>query len=135
MQDFLGKWKLKGINIPTENGFEFYTKDTLPEEYTENYDEANQFLLEFLEDGTFNVIAEAVGEYAQMAKDEGIEIREDGFIVVLPATWENRDGVVYYDTGAEGEIMDEEVDPFVPLEFTDDGCILYNFGMCVYERM
>lgn len=31
--------------------------------------------------------------------------------------------------------MGEEVDPYVELEFDNDGCMLYNFGMLALEKM
>lgn len=31
--------------------------------------------------------------------------------------------------------MGEAIDPFEELTFTEDGCILYNYGMFIYERM
>lgn len=133
--DLIGRWTLKGINVPTENGMAYYTKETLPEEYEESYAEAAAFDLEFLEDGTYNMIGKAEGELAEQAKEAGIEIREDGYVVAMSATWEDRDGILYYDSGAEGTVLDEEIDPFVPAEFDENGCLLYNFGMLVYEKV
>lgn len=133
--NIIGKWKFKGINIPTENGMILYTKDNIPEEYKDACAEAESMDLEFLEDGTYNVIQKAEGELAEQAEAEGMEIRPDGYVVAFSAKWEDRDGTIYYDCGAEGTILDEEVDPFLPLEVTEDGCIWYNYGMCLYERM
>lgn len=133
--NIIGKWKLKGMNIPTENGMVFCTKENIPEEYSDTYTEAESMELAFLEDGTYNVIQKVEGELAEQAKAEGMEIRPDGYAVALSATWEDRNGTIYYDCGAEGTILDEEIDPFLPLEFTEDGCIWYNYGMCLYERV
>lgn len=133
--NIIGKWKLKGARIPTEDGFKLYTKDNIPQEHAGVLDEAADFDLEFLENGTYNLITKAVGQYAEEAEKEGLEVREDGYFVVSSATWEDRNGTVYYDSGAEGTILEEEVDPFIPLEVTDDGCIFYNYGMLLYERM
>lgn len=133
--NIIGRWKLKGINIPTENGMMFCTKENIPEEYSDTYTEAESMVLEFLEDGTYNVIQKVEGELAKQAKAEGMEISPDGYAVALSATWEDRNGTIYYDCGAEGTVLDEEVDPFLPLEFTEDGCIWYNYGICLYERV
>ncbi len=132
--DFIGKWKLKGINVPTENGVQFFTRETAPEEMGEVFDEGEQMLLEFCEDGTYNMIVEAVGEIAEAAAAEGYPIREDGYAVVSSAKWEDRDGKIFYDSQAEGTIGDEEIDPFVELTFTPEGYILYNF-LYVYEKI
>lgn len=133
--NIIGKWKLKGMNIPTENGMMFCTKENIPEEYSDTYTEAESMELAFLEDGTYNVIQKVEGELAEQAKAEGMEISPDGYAVALSATWEDRNGTIYYDCGAEGTVLDEEIDPFLPLEFTEDGCIWYNYGMCLYERI
>lgn len=132
--NIIGKWKLKGMNIPTENGMTLYTKENIPEDFKDTYEEAEIMELEFLEDGTYNVMQKVEGELAAQAIEEGMEIREDGYVVAFTAKWEDRDGTIYYDSGAEGTILDEEVDPFLPLEVTEDGCIWYNYGMCLYER-
>lgn len=133
--NIIGKWKLKGINIPTENGFEFFTEDNFPEEFKDVFDENKDMILEFLEDGTLNTIVEAVGSYLDMAAEEGIEPRSDGYIVAFSSRWEDRDGKIFYDSEAEGTILDEAVDPFVEIDVTEDGCIWYNFGMALYERL
>lgn len=133
--NIIGKWKLKGMNIPTENGFVLYTMDNFPEEYADIFNENKDMLLEFCEDGTYNMIVEAVGEIAEAAAAENYPIREDGYAVVGTAKWEDRDGKIFYDSQAEGTILDEPVDPFVELGVTEDGCIWFNYGMALYERM
>lgn len=81
------------------------------------------------------MIQKVDGELAEQAKAEGMEIRDDGYVVAFSAKWEDRNGAIYYDTGAEGTILDEEIDPFDPLKVNEEGCIWYNYGMCLYERM
>lgn len=132
--DIIGKWKLKSMNIPTPDGMVLCTKDNVPEECKEIYAEGESMDLEFLEDGTYNVIQKAEGELAELAKEEGLEIRPDGYVVAFSAKWEDRDGTIYYDSGVEGTVLDEEIDPYLPLEFDEDGCILYDYGMSLYER-
>lgn len=133
--NIVGKWKLKGLNIPTADGAELYTVDNYPEEYEDIFNENKDMVLEFCADGTYNMIMEAVGEIAETAEAEGYPIREDGYVVVDSATWEDRDGTIFYDSQAEGTILDEEIDPFIELGITEDGCILFNYGMMLFERM
>lgn len=133
--NLIGKWKLKAINIPTAEGVVTYTRENLPPEAEDTFNEADMFILEFLEDGSFNMLVEATEEFTRLAKDEGLEIREDGYIVNSSATWKEVDGKLYYDSGAEGEILDEAVDPFIEAAFTEDGYLMYNFGMMLYERV
>lgn len=133
--NIIGKWTLKGIQVPTESGMTYYSKADVPEEYQEGLAEAAATDLEFLEDGTYNMIQKVEGELAEQAREEGMEVREDGYVVAFTAKWEDRDGTIFYDTGAEGEILDEEVDPFMPLEFDENGCMWFNYGMLLYERV
>lgn len=98
MMDFIGKWKFKGINMPTPDGTKFFTRETATEDMSEIFDEGEQMLLEFCEDGTYNMIVEAVGEIAETAAEEGYLIREDGYAVVDTAKWEDRDGTIFYDS-------------------------------------
>ena len=134
--DHIGRWKLKAINIPTENGTVTYTRDTVPPEFADTFEEAAQSMLEFTEDGQVNTIMAVTDELREMAAAEGVEIPEGAeYFPAMTTAWELRDGKVFYDTGAEGEIMGEAIDPFEELTFTEDGCILYNYGMFIYERM
>lgn len=132
--DFIGKWKLKGIYAPTENGPVLYTKESIPADFADVFEENRDMVLEFLEDGTLNTIVEATGPYLEMAAESGAEVREDGYLVAFSTRWEKRDGKPYYNSELEGTVLDEAVDPFVPIECTDDGCLLYNFGTLLYER-
>lgn len=133
--NILGKWALKGINVPTADGMKYYDKADIPEEYLEDMQDALSMEAEFLGDGTYNMIQKVEGELAEQAKAEGMEIRDDGYVVALTAKWEDRNGTIYYDTGAEGTVLDEEIDPFMPIEFNEDGCIWLNYGMMLFEHV
>lgn len=60
--------------------------------------------------------------------------REDGYAVVDSTTWKEEDGRFYYDTGITGEVMGEPTDPFMAIDVTEDGCLLYQMGMILPER-
>lgn len=60
--------------------------------------------------------------------------REDGYAIVDSTTWKEEDGRFYYDTGITGEIMGEPTDPFMAIDVTEDGCLLYQMGMTLPER-
>lgn len=134
--DVIGRWRLKSLNVPTENGIVSYTRDTVPPELTDTFEETAQSMLEFTEDGHLNTIMAVTDELRAMAAAEGIEIPEGAdYFPVMTVAWELRDGKVFYEIDVEGEIMGETVEPFDQLTFTEDGCILYNFGLATYERM
>lgn len=133
--NIVGKWKFKGINFPAADGPVFYMEDNCPEEYMDVINENKDMILEFCEDGTYHMIVKAVGEIAELCAAEGYPIREDGYAVVDGARWEDRDGRIFYDSQAEGTILDEPVDPFVEIGVSEDGGIWFNYGMALYERM
>lgn len=133
--NIIGKWKLKEIRLPSENGPQRYTEDNCPPEQAEVFAENRDMLLEFLEDGTLNTLIPSTDEYLAMAAEAGLEVREDGFIVALSTQWEQRNGKPYYNSELEGELLGEAVDPYIEIGETDDGCIMYNFGMFIYERV
>lgn len=60
--------------------------------------------------------------------------REEGYAVVESTTWKEEDGRFYYDTGITGEVMGEPTDPFMAIDVTEDGCLLYQMGMILLER-
>lgn len=70
----------------------------------------------------------------QEAAKQGVEVREDGYAAVESTTWKEADGKFYYDTGIQGETLGEPVDPFVEISVTEDGCLLYSYGMILLER-
>lgn len=133
--NIIGKWKLKGFKTPTENGLELHMLADASEEMLVELEETLDMLIEFCEDHTFNWLYEANEKYLALAEESGAVKRDDGYIVAFTGEWEEKDGKILYDSGAEGEILGEQIDPFVELEFTDDGDILYNYGMLLYERM
>lgn len=61
-------------------------------------------------------------------------VREDGYAVVDSTTWKEEDGRFYYDTGITGEVMGEPTDPFMAIDVTEDGCLLYQMSMILLER-
>ncbi len=40
----------------------------------------------------------------------------------------------FYDTGITGEVMGEPTDPFMAIDVTEDGCLLYQMGIILLER-
>ena len=40
-----------------------------------------------------------------------------------------------YDTKIDGEVFGEKVDSFAEIPVTEDGCLLYSYGMILLERV
>lgn len=131
--DIIGRWKLKGIYLPSESGMTLTTRENATGEELAAFDAAAKLELEFCEDGSMNLIALSDDEVTAFADREGCPIRDDGYCVTHTSRWEERDGKIFYDGGKKGSLFAAK-DPFVELPFTADGCILFNYFLC-YSKM
>lgn len=133
--DIIGKWKVKEFHIPTPDGMQVFTPETLPDE--EEYEDFAQMVrtfFEFTPDGRLDTLMPVPEEMVEQAKNEGMEIRE-GFAVIKSAAWKEQDGKFFYDSEIEGEVFGETVDPFMEIKVLPDGCLLYNMDVLVLERV
>lgn len=133
--DIIGKWKVKEFHIPTPDGMQVFTPETLPDE--EEYEDFAQMVrtfFEFTPDGRLDTLMPVPEEMVEQAKNEGMEIRES-FAVMKSAAWKEQDGKFFYDSEIEGEVFGETVDPFMEIKVLPDGCLLYNMDVLVLERV
>lgn len=133
--DIIGKWKIKEFHLPTPDGIQVFTPETLPA--TEEYEDFAQMVrtfFEFTHDGRLDTLMPVPEEMVEQAKNEGMEIR-DGFAVIKSAAWKEQDGKFFYDSEIEGEAFGEAVDPFMEIKVLPDGCLLYNMDVLVLERV
>lgn len=134
--DIIGRWALKALNVPSADGLVTYTRDNVPADFVDTFEESAKMLLEFTADGQLNTVMAVDDELREMAAAEGMEIPEGAeYFPVMSTTWEERDGKLFYVADVEGEIMGEAIDPNVELTFTEDGCLLYNYGLATYEKV
>lgn len=132
--DIIGKWKVKELRLPTPEGIKVYTPDTLPEdEEFEEFARLAACLTEFAEDGMVYTLMNVPEEFAEAARNEGVEFR-DGMGVIGVTAWKEQDGKFYYDTNIQGEVLDSHVDPFAEIKVDENGCLLYNLETFVLER-
>ena len=133
--DIIGKWKIKEFHIPTPDGVQVFTPDTLPEdEIYMDYTQMARTLTEFTSDGRMDTLMPVPEEMLEQVKNEGMEIR-DGFAVIKSAAWKEQDGKFFFDSEIEGEILGEAVDPFMEIKVQPDGTLLYNMDVLVLERV
>ena len=133
--NIIGKWKIKEFHIPTPDGVQVFTPDTLPEDETYmDYAQMARTLTEFTSDGRLDTLMPVPEEMLEQVQNEGMEIR-DGFAVINSAAWKEQDGKFFFDSGIEGEILGEAVDPFMEIKVLPDGCLLYNMDVLVLERV
>lgn len=112
--------------LPSDDGMTLVTRENAAGDMLAAFDAAAKLELEFREDGSMNLIALADGEVTDFAKREGCAVRDDGYCVTFTTRWEERDGRIFYDGSKQGGLFAAR-DPFVELQFTDDGCIWLNF--------
>lgn len=133
--DIRGIWKVKEVHVPTLDGEKVFTPDNPPEEERfESCIELMQCRTEFAEDGVLNTLMFVPEDMREEAAKHGAVVREDGYAAIESTTWKEKDGKFYYDTGIQGEVLDEPVDSFSEIPVTEDGCLLYGLGMIVLER-
>lgn len=133
--DIRGIWKVKEIRVPTPDGVKVFTPDNPPqEERFEGSAELMGYRTEFAEGGVLNTLMFVPEEMRQEAAKQGVEVREDGYAAVESTVWKEENGKIYYDTKIEGEVLGEKVDSFAEIPVTEDGCLLYSYGMILLER-
>ena len=133
--DIRGIWKVKEIRVPTPDGVKVFTPDNPPqEERFEGSADLMNYRTEFAEDGMLNTLMFVPEEMRQEAAKQGVEVREDGYAAVESTVWKEENGKIYYDTKIEGEVLGEKADSFAEIPVTEDGCLLYSYGMILLER-
>ena len=134
--DIRGIWKVKEIRVPTPDGERVFTPDDPPtEERFEGSAQLMQCRTEFAEDGVLNTLMFVPEEMREEAAKHGAVVREDGYAAVESTAWKEENGKFYYDTKIEGEVLGEKVDSFAEIPVTEDGYLLYSFGMIILERV
>ena len=134
--DICGIWKVKEVRVPTPDGEKVFTPDNPPEdERFEGSAELMKYLTEFAEDGVLNTLMFVPEEMREEAAKHGAVVREDGYAAVESTAWKEENGKFYYDTKIEGEVLGEKVDSFAEIPVTEDGYLLYSFGMIILERV
>lgn len=134
--DIRGIWKVKEVRLPTPDGEKVFTPDNPPtDERFEGSVELMKYRTEFAEDGVLNTLMFVPEEMRGEAAKHGAIVREDGYAAVESTVWKEENGKFYYDTKIEGEVLGEKVDSFAEIPVTEDGCLLYSYGMILLERV
>ena len=134
--DIRGIWKVKEVRVPTPDGEKVFTPDNPPtDERFEGSAEMMQYRTEFAEDGVLNTLMFVPGDKRGEAAKHGVVVREDGYAAVESTVWKEENGKIYYDTKIDGEVFGEKVDSFAEIPVTEDGCLLYSYGMILLERV
>jgi len=134
--DIRGIWKVKEVRVPTPDGTKVFTPDNPPEdERFESSAEFLQYRMEFAEGGVLNTLMFVPEEMREEAAKHGAVVREDGYAPIESTVWKEENGKIYYDTKIDGEVLGEKVDSFAEIPVTEDGRLLYSYGMILLERV
>lgn len=120
-----GKWIVKEVAVfdmevgmkmvPAE---EILASDSIE---MEQYKQLASSVLVLSEDGTANTYLQIPEEMLAEAEAQGMPVTEYG-VMVDSKELKVENGEFFYNTGNEGDIGGEAVDPFVKLELDDEGC-------------
>ena len=122
--------------MPTPDGEKVFTPDNPPtDERFEGSAELMQYRTEFAEGGVLNTLMFVPEDKREEAAKYGAVVREDGYAAVESTVWKEENGKYFYDTKIEGEVLGEKCDPFAEIPVTEDGCLLYSYGMILLERV
>ena len=133
--DICGLWKVREMHLVTPDGEKVFTADSQVD--NDMYAEIVQmckYIMEFAPDGTLNTLLFVPEEVREEAKNQGADIRENGYAVLESTVWKEEDGKFYYDTGIQGEVLGEKVDSFAEISLLPDDCLLYKLGTMILER-
>lgn len=135
--NLIGKWKVKEVFcFSPENGMEWKPVEEPEAQGVEEDDLSmyrNSFMI-FYENGTaenlMSLPADCTQEQIEAVIAEGKEIR-DGMMVLDRKEWKTEDGKNLYNTGNNGEVLGEEISPWVELKEVDD---MFELQFLGYEK-
>ena len=137
---YTGKWIFHSVGVMGENGEltymsvdeyinspMMYIDETDEEAVADEIKERKQLTgscIEVCNDGSLYMLMPVPERVTKEEIDEAVKAGEvnlrDGMIFDRPMKWEERDGKLWFDTGIEGEVFDEEADTWI-CAVEDDG--------------
>ena len=123
----IGRWKVKKTMYPTEDGIKHLTKEELIALGVCDEDDFKVFdsVIEFKADGTVVTMIRIPAEQIEEAKSEGAPVDDNGWLCVEASVWKEENSKASYKLG----------DDFVPLDFNEEGLLLYAMGMMCLEKV
>lgn len=128
--DIIGSWKIAAMmRLNAASEFCWKTAEELMEEDDPELAQQLSVLTVFTEDGavlTVMPIPENVSkeEIDAVIASGQAELWGDGMIVLQKHEWKQEDGKLLYNTGAHGEVLGEEISPWIELSFDGEELVL-----------
>lgn len=125
----IGKWKIAASLTYDDNGKQVWktVEEIAADPEADPFDlEMYDSIFVFSEDGFVRTIVALPEDTPQEEIDAAVEAGEaelyaPGFIAMEKTPWKEENGKLYFDSGVEGEVLDEKVDPWTEIIPTDDG--------------
>ena len=120
--NLVGKWKIKAVLSfsPDRKTLDELLADGEDEDSVSKY---RNTVTQFNEDDTVEDMMPVPADYTKEQIDElaagGMKIR-DNMAVISTVEWKTEDGKNLYNTGQKGEILGEEVSPWIEIQEIDD---------------
>lgn len=133
----VGKWKVKEVISFNEN-FEMVWKtiDELAASASEDDDNSvsvyQNSITVFNDNGTVDTIM-PIPEGATAEELEDVEVR-DGMAVIDTKQWKNEDGKILYNSEIHGEVLGEEVSPWIEIKEVGDMIELESIRLARFEE-
>lgn len=130
----VGNWKAKKMLIPDENGINFLTKEELINKGIYDEDDMGMMFnlhIDINEDGTissFVMIPDASQlppEVLESAKAEGADLSGEIRIPMESYVWVEENGSYFYEVDGQK----------TPLEINEEGLLVFNMGMTLFEKL
>ena len=136
----IGTWKISKIMV---FGADFkFTPKTVDEimaledtEENEEYKKMTSTVARFTEDNVMILAMKIPAEMIEEAKAEGAPLTDDGLVIIQQKPWKEENGEYFYDTGDTVEINGVPQSSFAKLAFDENGCLMLNDGMMVFEKV
>lgn len=137
--NIIGKWNVVKIAVLDEDfNLKMVTADELnamPENpEMEEYKTLTSAVIEFTPDNKVLTLVPIPADQLEEAKKEGIAITDDGYCVMDQTDWKEENGKYFYNTGNQGTVLEEEIDPYMPLEVDEEGCMLFSGGLMLLKK-
>lgn len=136
MRDLLGKWRVAEIMMFDEKSSDFVwekVEDIVKKpDIDVEYLHSTKTIMDFESDKIYflSPIPEGVTqEEIDEAVAEGELTIRDGMACPESYDWKIEDGKAYFNSGVEGEVLDEEVSPWVEIEEVGDMIEMLSFRL------
>jgi hypothetical protein len=136
--NIIGKWNVAEAQVLNRSTFKLDWRtaaDIMADDSLEDYEKQSvSYSYLFTEEGKAltlfpipdNITKEQIDE--ALASGE-LKLYDDSTMVLEEKAWKEEDGKLFYNSGAKGEVLGEEISPWVEIKQTDGGIELMAYRL------